>query len=220
MASIIIPAYNEEKYIENVLKRIPDGHEIIVVDDGSNDRTSTVAESFGHKTIIMDENSGKGAACLEGAKHSSHEHCIFIDGDNQLNPKEVPKIAKALEDAEVVIGQRGMKSIPWQRQISNRFARWCVNYLTSTDFTDVLCGFRGIRKDSFDELEFKKLGYFFECEMILEAAKKGMRIKKIPVDVDYNTGSRMPFSKSAGVALWLMKNVLKKSIGKYNNNKK
>lgn len=215
MASIIIPAYNEEKYIKNVLDKIPGGHEVIVVDDGSIDSTGKIAESYGHRTIILDKNSGKGMACLEGVKQSKHKYCIFIDGDNQMNPEEVPNIAEALEHADIVIGQRLLKNIPWQRHISNRFARWCVNYLTGGGYSDVLCGFRGVRKGKFNELELKRLGYFFECEMLLEAAKKGMKIKTIPVNVDYNTGSRMPFRKSVHVAAWLFKNVLKKSIGKY-----
>jgi len=216
MASIIVPAYNEEKRIHNVLGRMPGGHEVIVVDDGSIDNTSKIAKSYGHKTIRMGRNSGKGLACMHGARQSRHGLCIFIDGDGQLNPGETEKFIKLLKHYDIVIGQRKMNDIPLQRQISNRFARWCVNYLTNNNFSDVLCGFRGVRKGKFFELKFKKMGYFFECEMLLEASKKGMKIAALPVDVDYNTGSRMPFRKSMAVALWLTKNVIKKSVGLYN----
>jgi glycosyltransferase involved in cell wall biosynthesis len=214
MASIIIPAYNEEKHIENVLRNIPDGHHVIIVDDGSTDNTCKIAEAYGHKTITLEKNYGKGLACLEGIKQSKHNICIFIDGDGQLNPKEITKFIEALKESEIVIGQRDMKKIPWSRKLSNIFAKWCVNYLTNKNFSDVLCGFRGVKRNKFLELELRKMDYFFECEMLIEAVKKGVKISSVPVDVNYSIGSRMPVKKSMDVAFWLIKNVIKKSIGR------
>ncbi|MEM7819425.1 MAG: glycosyltransferase family 2 protein [Candidatus Aenigmatarchaeota archaeon] len=215
MLSVIIPAHNEEKYIENILKKISDDYNVIVVDDGSSDNTAKVAESFGFKTIRLKKNVGKGAACLEGLKHSDDDFCIFIDGDGQLNPKDISNIANLLKEYDLVIGKRDMKKIPWQRRLSNKFARWCVNYLTGRNFSDVLCGLRGINKQKFKKLNLKKLDYYFESEMLLEAVKNNLSIIEVPVDVNYNVGSRMPFTKSIKIAFWLIMNVIKKSLRIY-----
>jgi glycosyltransferase involved in cell wall biosynthesis len=215
MTSIIIPAHNEAVYISALLKNIPKKYEVIVVDDGSTDGTEKIVKEMGCKTSVLSENKGKGFACLEGLKKAKSDSCIFIDGDGQLNPKDIPKIEKLLRGNDLVIGIRSAKQIPWQRRVSNKFAKKCVNYICGTNFDDALCGFRGVHKNKFLRLRLKKLGYFFESEMILEATKNGWKISQTNVDVSYNTGSRMPMSKSIPVALWLFKNVLKKALGMY-----
>jgi glycosyltransferase involved in cell wall biosynthesis len=195
---------------------MPRGYEVVVVDDGSVDDTTKISKQLGFKTIKLEHNKGKGYACIEGLKKSNSGSCIFIDGDGQLNPKDIPKIENLLKNNDMVVGVRSVKKIPWQRRFSNKFARECVNYITNRDFDDVLCGFRGVHRKKFLSLHFKKLDYYFESEMILEAVKNNWRIAQTMVDVSYNTGSRMPFSKSVSVAAWLFKNVLKKALGMYN----
>lgn len=215
MTSIIIPAHNEARYLSELLKSIPKKYDVIVVDDGSADDTTKISKGLGYKTIILHKNSGKGFACLHGLKKAKSDTCIFIDGDGQLNTKDIPKIEKMLRNNDMVIGTRNSRDIPWQRRLSNKFAKKCVNYICGTRFDDVLCGFRGVHKNKFLKLNMKKLDYYFESEMILEAMKKKWKISQTNVDVSYNTGSRMPLSKSLKVASWLAKNVLKKALGMY-----
>ncbi len=209
--AVILPAYNEEKNISNVLSRISD-YKVIVVDDGSTDRTKNIAKVHGFEPLVLERNSGKARACMAGINNSDAEFNIFIDSDGQLNPGEIPKFVEALNDADIVMGERRMKDIPWQRRISNVFARRMVSIITGKKHNDVLCGFRGVRKNAFKRLELKKGHYFFESEMLIEASKKGLRIKSVPVSVDYQVGSRMPFHKSMEIAFWLMKEAVKKKI--------
>jgi len=215
MITVIVPAYNEEDNIKAVIEKIPEKHKIIVVDDGSEDNTSRIVKSLGHDVVSIKKNSGKGRACLTGVKKSKTNYCILIDGDGQLDPKEIPRMVKSLRKADIVIGERSMSKIPVPRRISNTFARACVNYVTGLKFKDVLCGFRAVKKESFEKLNFKKLGYYFESEMLIEAAKNNLKITTVPVSVTYNKRKGMPVSKSIMVAGWLLKNVVKKSIGVY-----
>ena len=118
-ASVILPAYNEEKNIGNVIKKIPDEYEIIVVDDGSKDDTLDVAKKLGCVCIRLNKNYGKGFACRTGAKIASNKNIVFMDSDGQLNAWEIPKMISALKTCDLVVGTRNMKSIPTQRKISN-----------------------------------------------------------------------------------------------------
>lgn len=211
MLTIIVPAYNEARYIGSFLSCL-DGYNVIVVDDGSTDNTADVAGKRA-RVVVLEKNSGKGRACLEGMKESRTENCIFIDGDGQLDVNDIPKIEKALKRADIVIGERSSRDIPKTRRVSNAFARFCVNQITGKKFGDVLCGLRGVRKSSFKTLNMHKLGYYFEAEMLIEAGKKGLRVARVPVSVSYASGSRMPARKSLLVAGWLFSKVLKKWLG-------
>jgi len=91
--SVIIPAYNEEKRIGKVLQRIPEFvDEVIVVDDGSNDRTSEVARKFGVEVIRLERNEGKGKAMSEGIKAANGDIIVFMDADGQHRPEEIIKL--------------------------------------------------------------------------------------------------------------------------------
>lgn len=215
MITVIIPAYNEEKRIREVLQRVPKKYSTIVIDDASKDKTSHVVKSLGHKSVKLKKNSGKGVACIEGVRKSKTNYCIFVDGDGQLNPEEIPKFVKSLKKADIVIGERKANDIPPLRRISNLFARKCINYITDSNFNDVLCGFRAVKKESFKKLKFRKLDYFFECEMLIEAKKKNLKIKAVPVSVKYLGGAGIPLSKSMKIAGWLLKDVIKKGVGAY-----
>ncbi len=217
--SVILPAYNEEKNISSVLSRVS-GYDVIVVDDGSTDNTTDITRSCGFEPLILNKNSGKAVACMAGIKNSSQELNIFIDSDGQLNPDEIPRFVEALKYADIVIGERRMKDIPLQRRIANMFARKMIKTITGKEFNDVLCGFRGVRKGGFKKLRLEKSSYFFEAEMLIEASRKGLRIKTVPVSVSYKNasgayrvGSRMPFHKSMQIAFWLMKEAVKKKTG-------
>ncbi len=215
--AVILPAYNEGKNISSVLSKIS-SCDVIVVDDGSTDNTTDITRSCGFEPLVLNKNSGKAVACMAGIENSSRDFNIFMDSDGQLNPEEIPIFVEALKGADIVIGERRMKDIPLQRRVANMFARRMVKMITGKKFNDVLCGFRGVRKGEFRKLKLKKSSYFFEAEMLIEASRKGLRIKTVPVSVSYKDassrriGSRMPLHKSMQIALWLMKEAVKKRI--------
>lgn len=211
MLTIILPAYNEGKHIASLLSRMSD-YNILVVDDGSTDNTYEIANSMGYRVVRLENNCGKTRACIEGIKHSKSEFNVFIDADGQLNPKEIPSLVEALENADLVVGERNIKDIPLQRKLSNIFARKMVNSISKSKHGDVLCGFRAVRKSAFKKLELKKSSYFFESELLIDAYKKQLRIASVPVSVRYDIGSRMPLKESMKVAGWLLKEAAKSKV--------
>lgn len=201
-ASIVIPAYNEEKNIERVLLGIKrtGSYELIVVDDGSKDNTAKLAKKHA-KVIRLSENRGKGYACRLGVKASRGSRILFMDGDGQFSPHDISKMLKALEKADLVVGKRNMASVPLQRRLSNFLANLLMR---KTGVEDGLCGFRAVRKEAFGKMHLCENRYAFESEMNFAAAKAGLKIGNVPVDVDYSDYSGMPFSQSLKVFLYLV----------------
>lgn len=206
-ASVIIPAYNEEKNIENVIERVKrtGNYEIIIVDDGSSDKTAEIALKKGVKVISQKQNKGKASACIKGVENAKSSKIVFIDADMQLKPEEIPLFVKALDSCDLAIGVRDMKKIPFQRRLSNIVARYFVKMKTGQKFSDVLCGFRGIRNDKIKKMKFSGKGYEFETEMIFEAVKNKMKIKEVPVSVNYESYRGMSIINSIKLLIFIIK---------------
>ena len=213
-ASIILPAFNEEKHIGSVIEKINQtgSYEIIVVDDGSRDKTLEVAKRHGCNCIRLSRNHGKGYASRVGAKIASHDNIVFMDSDEQLDGGEIPKMLSALKRCGLAVGSRSMKDIPSQRIISNNFAKAMLSTAAGKKLNDALCGFRAIRKNDFFNLNLQKKRYEIEAEMIIKAVRKGLRIKEVPISVRYDIGSQMPVSDSLRVASYLVGKAFTKSI--------
>ncbi len=201
-ASIIIPAFNEEKNIASVVKRVrklSKKYEIIVVDDGSRDTTSKIAAAAGARVITLKKNHGKAFSCITGARAASSEKIIFIDADLQLLPEEIPKFVRALDKCELAAGVRDMSEVPIQRRASN----WLAARLIGGK--DALCGFRGVRKNALLKMDIRSKRYEFEAEMLLAAKKRGYKIIEIPVSVRYENFSGMGISDSLRVLWFIVK---------------
>ncbi len=208
-ATIVIPAYNEERNIREAVKRVrkvSGKYEIIVVDDGSTDRTADSARQEGANVIRLEKNHGKGFACLAGSKKASCPKIVFIDADMQLRPEEIPKFVSALDTCELAIGVRQMKKIPAQRRVANIVARKAIG----VHVQDALCGFRAIRKSALKRMNLQQRRYEFESEMLLAAAKIGIGIKEVPVTVSYNAYRGMGAVDSLKVLIFILKNRLMK----------
>ena len=209
MVTVIIPAYNEREHITAVLKKIPDEYNVIVVDDGSTDRTGEISKSLGYKTVILKENMGKSFACNRGLKESNDEINVFIDGDGQLDPKDIPRIISRMENNDLVIGVRNMENIPWHRKFTNSMAKLAIKKITGQSFRDVLCGLRSIKKSSYERLGVNSRDYFFEVDMIIKASILNMKIEEVPISVSYESGSRMAKRSSLSLAKHLALGALK-----------
>lgn len=208
-ASVIIPAYNEEKKIKEVIdrtRRVSRNYEIIVVDDGSTDRTVKIAKRSGIKVLRVPKNTGKANACLLGAKATKSQNIVFVDGDLQLLPEEIPLLLKKLKGCDMVIGKRNMSTATRKRVMANKFARWLVNKTTGQNFGDVLCGLRAVKKDVFLDLGISSKGYELEAEMLIKAVRKGKNIREQDVKVVYHGGKGMGFWDGVRVFLFILKN--------------
>ncbi len=188
--SLIIPALNEEKSIASVLRAIPKNlvGEIIVVDNGSTDRTVELAR-YGGARVIAENTRGYGAACLAGI-FSISEDCqivAFIDADFSDFPEDLEQILLPIVNgqAEMVIGTRTVineskKSLTPQQRYGNWLATKLVKLFFGKTYTD-LGPFRAIRRDALESLKMTDENFGWTIEMQIKAAQKKLKIAEVPV---------------------------------------
>jgi glycosyltransferase involved in cell wall biosynthesis len=204
-----IPAYNEEKYIGTVvLKTRQYADEVIVVDDGSTDNTSSVASLANAIVIRHEKNRGKGAAIqsiLAEVRKKSPDILILLDADLQHNPDEIPKLIKPIiyGGFDLVVGSRKQQrdKIPRYRRFGQKVLSYSARILSGEKVTDSECGFRALSPRAISELELKQCGFAIETEMISAAAERGFKITEVPVSAIYTQdGSTLnPVSHGLGV---------------------
>jgi glycosyltransferase involved in cell wall biosynthesis len=190
MLSIIIPAYNEGRIIGKVIdriKKVPVNAEIIVVDDGSQDDTEKKAIEKGAKVIKHVVNQGKGISIRDGIASANAEVVLFIDGDGQDDPADIPKLLQAItQGADFVIGSRWI-GVLQEGAISKinffvtDFITRFINLLFDANITDSQAGFRCIRKSKIKRFNLTAKGYEIETEMLIKAIKNKLRIVEVPV---------------------------------------
>ena len=195
---IIIPCLNEEKTIQDVISRIPKQIEgiseirIVVVDDGSSDRTADLARKAGATVISHGENLGVGAAFntgIEAAVDLGADIVVNMDGDGQFNPRDIPILVKPILNgqADFVTASRFMdKSLtpemPAVKKWGNRRIARMVSMLIRKRFYDVSCGFRAYSKEAI--LKLNLIGKFtYTQETFLDLAFKGVKIKEVPLKI-------------------------------------
>ncbi|RLE68297.1 MAG: glycosyltransferase family 2 protein [Thermoprotei archaeon] len=194
--SLIIPAYNEEKglplVIEDYLDKVD---EIIVVDDGSTDRTFEVAKKYAKKYDVKiykhETNKGKVAALRTGVEHATGEIIIFTDADYTYPAKYVPEFVKEIEKgADLVLGSRlkNIKNMPFLNRIGNRIFSLLATYIGCINITDSQTGYRAFKRDMFDKLNVNAKGLEFETKMTVRAAKHGYKIVEIPIEYRERVG--------------------------------
>jgi dolichyl-phosphate beta-glucosyltransferase len=197
--SVVIPAYNEENRIggtlDTLLSYFADQSyeaEIIVVDDGSEDKTSAIVESYAPKVELIryDNNRGKGYAMRRGVPECKGQFRLVYDADGSTPINDIEK-AWPLHDAgaDIVIGSRALPDSnvelrqPLYRQSMGRIFNVILRLLFLTPFKDTQCGFKSISARCAEDV-FPKLtadGFGMDCELLFVASKKGFSIAEIPV---------------------------------------
>ncbi len=194
LVSIIIPCMNEEKTIGIVIGKAlstlkQEGLEgEVIVSDNSTDNSREIAKNMGAKIVIPQKN-GYGNAYLEGIRHAGGTYFIFADADDTYDLKEMPKFLKPLlsGEADFVMGTRlkgdiKKNSMPWlHRYIGNPLLTGILNWLFNTNISDAHCGMRAITRDAYGKLDMKSKGMEFASEMVIEAARKKLRITEVPI---------------------------------------
>jgi len=209
-----IPAYDEEKYIGTiVLKTRQYVDEVIVVDDGSTDSTSSVASLAGATVIRHDKNMGKGAAIqsiLAEARKKNPDILILLDADFQHDPDEIPVLIKPIisDGFDLAIGSREQQrgKIPRYRRIGQRVLSYFSRILSKEKVIDSECGYRALSPRAIAELKLRQKGFAIETEMIAAATEKGLKITEVPISAIYTKDSSTlnPLSHGVGVLTWIL----------------
>ncbi|NJE86009.1 glycosyltransferase [Thermococcus sp. CX2] len=211
---IAIPAYNEELTIGSVVALSRRYGDVLVVDDGSKDKTYDIAISAGAHVIKHSQNMGKAQALKTAFKYAAekgYDVVVCLDADGQHNPEEIPKLLEPIlnDEADMVIGSRFLdgakKNIPFYR----RFGLWVLNTTTNMSLngtlkiTDSQSGFRAMNKKALSELmKINSNGYSVESDMLVYLAEKGVRITEVPITVRYdvpNKHKKNPLAHGFGV---------------------
>ncbi len=189
--AVLLPACNEEKSIGEVIEKCRKYCKdalILVVDDGSTDRTAKIALAKGAKVLRHEVNKGKGEAMKTGIRYLKKLGCeavVVIDADGQYDPKDIPRFFRALERADIVMGCRDFSKVPFRHRIGNFLWRFLFNLLFGTRLKDTNCGFMGFSKKALGKIKNIRGGYIIENSILAEAVEKKLKIEQIPVGVEY-----------------------------------
>lgn len=206
-----IPAFNVGNQIGKVIKKSQNYvDQVIVCDDGSSDTTFDKAESAGALVLKHEKNLGKGAALktlFEKAKELGADIVVTIDGDGQFLPEEISKLIAPIEtdQFDLVIGNRFLdkKEMPIYRKAGNKILDKFTKLAANLPFEDTQSGFRAYSKNAIEKISFSTNGFGVDSEILIDAAKKDLKITEQYVTVIYNTGDKTstknPVSHSMGV---------------------
>ncbi|MBI3027788.1 glycosyltransferase family 2 protein [Candidatus Woesearchaeota archaeon] len=187
----VIPGYNEGKNIGGVVaktKRYVDS--VIVVDDGSNDKTKEIAKNAGAAVLKHVINLGKGAALKTGCDYAAKKNARFIivlDADAQHNPKDIPRFIEKLKRKDIVFSyRRSSGKMPLVLRFGNWFISKVVMMLYGVNLKDTQCGFRAFSREAYRKIRWNASDYSMESEMISRAGKQKLKYVQIPISTIYS----------------------------------
>ena len=194
--TFFFPAYNEEADVEAVVReglavlpRFAEAIEVVVVDDGSSDRSGEIADRLASsdprvRVVHHRPNRGYGGAVRSGLTAARLPYVFFTDGDRQFDLADLERLLPRLAEAEVVVGYREKRADPARR----RFIAWVynrlINVLFLAPFRDVDCAFKLFRRSVFERVPLERVrsnGAFFSPELLLVLRRAGVRIAQVPV---------------------------------------
>lgn len=190
---VIIPAFNEEIYIESVLQKVANyTNNIIVVDDGSSDQTFLRASKLVKHAVKHPINLGKGAALKTGCELAFFQlHAqavIFLDGDDQHDPAELNLFMTALKQGhQIIFGERKTGSeMPLLRIIGNRFASFLLYFLFGMYIPDIPSGFKALTNQAYQKVKWSSRDYSVEMEIAVRVAKQKLPFKTVQIATIYH----------------------------------
>ncbi|MFC1627004.1 glycosyltransferase family 2 protein [Patescibacteria group bacterium] len=216
--SIIIPVYNEQNTISEIIKRVKKVNlqkitkEIIVVDDGSTDNTVKILKKIsGIKKIFQSNNQGKGAAIRAGLKKASGDYILIQDADLEYDPNDIPTLLEPIKakKTNIVYGSRFLgphKNMLFWHLMGNRFLSFMTNLLFNTTLSDMEVGYKVIPRKLLKSLNLRQNRFGFEPEVTAKLLKKGYRIYEIPISYtgrEFHEGKKITW-KDGFKALFLL----------------
>ncbi|MBF0198475.1 MAG: glycosyltransferase family 2 protein [Planctomycetes bacterium] len=194
----IIPAFNEGERVLKVVKGTKKYlDEVIVIDDGSSDKTVEYAEKAGAIVINHPHNLGKGAACRSGFYAAIKLGCdaiIMLDGDGQHACEDIPLFLDAAKKAElagkscIILGNRmsDVRNMPMIRRLTNTTLSLLLSFLAKQKISDSQCGFRFIHRQILEKVDYENNRYDAESEILVRASRAGFAIKDVPIQTIYS----------------------------------
>lgn len=238
--SVVIPSYNEESRLPASLEKLRafaeggPGFEVVIVDDGSKDRTIALIEETAAKWATTTQlrlrvlrnpgNRGKGFSVRHGMLEATGEWLLFTDADLSTPIEDVlPLLAKASEGFDVMIGSRALrpelvgKHQPILRELAGKFFNLVMRLTTGLPFHDTQCGFKMVRREAAREIFSRQKieGFGFDVEVLYLAAKLGYRAAEVPVHWDNAEGSKVGGLSGADAFLDLVRIRWWDRTGKY-----
>lgn len=192
----MIPAYQCERTVGEVVLGLRRHLErVLVVDDGSRDRTGDRAREAGAEVLVLERNRGKGEALRAGlgpALAGAEEAVVLLDADGQHDPDDLPALLARWDEArpDLIVGTRlgDRGSIPGARFWTNYIGSRVLSWMTGLELLDSQSGYRLLSASLVRRLRLRASGYAIESEMLIKAARLGARVDHVPVRTIYNAG--------------------------------
>ena len=203
LLSIVVPAYNEEHTIGDVIDRLRAtlqktgfAYEILVVDDCSRDRSAEISLGKHVKVYSLKQHMGKGFALRAGFSKAKGEIIVTIDSDGSNRPEELPLLLNPIlqDNADLVIGSRFSGNAPTSGKRFNaagvRIFNLLIQILTGAAVSDSQSGYRAMKSEVLENLNLKSGGYEIESEMLVKIARRRFRVREVPVSFEQRTYGR------------------------------
>jgi glycosyltransferase involved in cell wall biosynthesis len=222
--SIIVPVYNEENFVIQLLEQLeqqkyPDyvqKIEIIVVDDCSSDQTELKlsiykAQKYSLTIVRNKHNQGKGYSVKKGIEIAKGDIFLFQDADLELSPRDIPRLLDAMHElnVEFVNGSRYLPGLvrplhSYRRYLGNRLFSIMASFFINLKITDLACGYKAIHRKLYEKLDLKENGFGFEAEILIKAMKvKKNNIAEVPVlYFPRNSGEGKKFKNIDGLKIF------------------
>lgn len=221
--AIILPAYNEAAVIGSVLKSLPKQYKntsisTVVVDDGSQDATATVAAKAGATVVRHLINVGSGGATntgLEYARANNFDYAVTLDADGQHTATDCRQVLQELtkNQYDIVIGNRLMAKdgMPWHKILGNKGLDFVTFALFGLRVRDSQSGLKGFSRQALEKINIRSAGYEFCSEIIWRAKQQNLKVTEVAVKAIYT-----PYSMSKGQSSWngfgIVKNLIKRKL--------
>jgi len=191
--SVFLPSHNEEPNVERVVRgflaelpRVADDYEVIVVNDGSTDKTGTIADRLASensrvRVVHHEKNRGYGGAVISGIRAARQPYVVLADGDGQFDPKEVESLAAYVPEYDVVVGKRIRRADHLMRRINGKAWTMLVRIVLGIEISDIDCGFKLFKREFLDGMELRAHGAMISTELMARVVGRGAKIKEVGV---------------------------------------
>jgi glycosyltransferase involved in cell wall biosynthesis len=190
---VVIPAYNEERYLRPLLLELKQkGFQTLVIDDGSRDSTYQVAKLAADLVIRNERNLGKGLSLQKAItrllRKNTFDYIVTMDADGQHSVADIPKFINEAKNGEkFIVGNRMHKPLkmPAIRIFTNKLMSFLISKIVRQEISDTQCGFRLIKREVLEKIKVQTNKFEVESEILIKAAKTGFRIKSVDIESIY-----------------------------------